>query len=266
MKRNFCLWLLFSLGLAAFAQADLEEYFNLCLEFGAPMGVVQLYQPFRTYKAEINNTISYVAKEDESLLEDKPYSEYQIWYTIDKDQGLYQSSLIIRGERAVLQQILTSYLKKFNESYGEPVYTHLNNGSLLVFWYSEDTFIVRARLILDIENPYKFVSITYCSPMARHARLLRTLYNGSDDEDETIPAPVTSQETTPIIIPGMDDEDSSESIEETSSEETSSEETSAEISTESSEDSASGQDEEIVEETSEAETEEVTETEETVEE
>jgi len=169
------------LPVASYAQTDLENYFNLCLEFGAPQEVVQLYQPFRTYKSENNGSISYVAQEDNSLIKDKPYSEYQIWYTIDKDQGLYQSTLIIRGDKPLLQGILTGYLKKFNDSYGEPVYTNLDNGSLLIFWYNETTFTVKARLLLDIANSYKFISITFCSPLARHINLLKTLYNGTPD-------------------------------------------------------------------------------------
>ena len=184
MKRNIALFLLFSLAAAGFAQTNLEEYFNLCLEFGAPQEIVELYQPFRTYKGENNGSISYVVREDNSLLRDRPYSEYQIWYTIDKELGLYQSSLIIRGDKPVLQNILTGYLKRFNALYGEPVYTNLSNGSLLVFWYSETTFTVKARLLLDVVNSYKFVSITFCSPQMRHIHLLRTLYNGPPDEEE----------------------------------------------------------------------------------
>ena len=178
MKRAVLILLIF-VKVFSYGQTDLEEYFNLCLEFGAPMEVVELFQPFRTYKAEINGTISYVVKEDEFLLHERHYSEYQIWYTIDRDLGLYQSSLIVRGEIPQLQHILTSYLKKFSEAYGDPVYTNLDNGSLLIFWYDETAFTVRARLILDIVNPYKFVSITHCSPQARHAGLLTTLYNGT---------------------------------------------------------------------------------------
>ena len=185
MKRIIALLFLCSRVFSAYAQTNLEEYFNLCLEFGAPMEVVELFQTFRTYKGENNGSISYVVKEDNSLLKDKPYSEYQIWYTIDKELGLYQSSLIVRGDKPVLQNILTGYLRKFSELYGEPVYTRLENGSLLIFWYSEDTFTVKARLILDIENAYKFVSITYCSPLPKHTQLLRTLYNASP-EDETL--------------------------------------------------------------------------------
>ena len=177
----------------AYAQQNLEEYFNLCLEFGAPMEVVRLFQDFRTYKGENNGTVSYVAKEDYSLIRDKPYSEYQIWYTIDKELGLYQSTLILRGDRPVLQQILTHYLKRFSELHGEPIYTNLENGSLLIFWYSETTFTVKARLILDVVNSYKFVSITYCSPQLRHTHLLRTLYNGTIEEEletgERLPSP-----------------------------------------------------------------------------
>jgi hypothetical protein len=191
----------------------LEKYFNLCLEFGAPQEVVELFQPFRTYKGEVNGTISYVVREDNSLLRDKPYSEYQIWYTIDRELGLYQSSLIIRGDRPILQNILTGYLRELNELHGEPVYTHLDNGSLLMFWYNEDTFTVKARLILDIVNSYKFVSITHCSPLARHNRLLRTLYYGSPedegmDEPEPQPLPVMASET-PAVVPD-DEADSGE--------------------------------------------------------
>ena len=182
MKRKIALPFLCFLAFSAYAHTDLEDYFNLCLEFGAPLEVVQLFQPFRTYKEEINGTISYVVHEDDSLLKDTPYSEYQIWYTIDREQGLYQTSLIIRGDTPVVQNILTGYLRKFNELYGEPVYASLDNGSLLVFWYDETSFTVQARLILDIVNPYKFVSITYCSPQMRHINLLRTLYNGSPED------------------------------------------------------------------------------------
>ena len=165
----------------AYGQTDLEEYFNLCLEFGAPMEVVELYQPFRTHKTELNGTISYVVKEDFSLLRAKPFSEYQIWYTIDSNLGLYQSTLFVCGEKTLLQQILTSYLRKFSGFYGEPVYTRLDNGSLLVFWYNETTFTVKARLILDIDNTYKFVSITHSSPQERHIDLLTTLYSGTPE-------------------------------------------------------------------------------------
>ncbi|MDR0473957.1 MAG: hypothetical protein LBH43_09855 [Treponema sp.] len=179
MKKKIALFVLLFLPCLAYAQADIEDHFNLCLEFGAPLEVVQLFQPFRTYKAETNGTISYVTKEDAALLEGRPYTEYQIWYTIDKAEGLYQSSLVIRGERADLQHILTSYLRKFSGLYGEAVYTNLNNGSLLAFWFNETNYTVKARLILDIDNPYKFVSITYCSPLPRHGRLLTTLYNGN---------------------------------------------------------------------------------------
>ena len=147
--------------------------------------MVELFQPFRTYKGENNGSISYVVKEDNSLLKDTPYSEYQIWYTVDKEQGLYQSSLIIRGDKPVLQNILTNYLRIFSEQYGEPVYTNLANGSLLIFWYNETTFTVKARLILDIVNSYKFVSITFCSPILKHTNLLKTLYNGTVEENAT---------------------------------------------------------------------------------
>ena len=167
----------------AYTQTNLESHFNLCLEFGAPTEVVRLYQDFITYKGENNGTISHVAKKDYSLIKDKPYSEYQIWYTIDKELGLYQSTLILRGDKPVLQQILTSYLKKFSDLHGEPVYTQLENGSLLVFWYNETTFTVKARLILDVVNSYKFVSVTYCSPQMKHTHLLRTLYNGATEEE-----------------------------------------------------------------------------------
>ena len=188
MKRNIALIFLCSLAMASFAQTNLEEHFNLCLEFGAPQEVVELFQSFRTYKGEVNDTISYVVREDNSLLKDTPYSEYQIWYTIDNELGLYQSSLILRADRPVLQNILTGYLRKFNGMYGEPVYTHLDNGSLLVFWYSEETFTVKARLILDIINSYKFVSVTYCSPLPRHTNLLRTLYYGTPEEEASASA------------------------------------------------------------------------------
>jgi len=186
MKRKIWLLLLCSLALTAYGQTNLEEYFNLCLEFGAPLDIVQLYQSFRTYKGENNGSTSYVVKEDNSLLKDKPYSEYQIWYTIDKEQGLYQSSLILRGDKPALQNVLTSYLKKFDAIYGEPVYTNLDNGSLLVFWYNETTFTVKARLLLDIVNPYKFISITFCSPQMKHTHLLKTLYNGTPEEEPNI--------------------------------------------------------------------------------
>jgi len=183
-KRKIILFLLCFPALAAYAQTDLEKYFNVCLEFGAPLEVVQLFQSFRTYKGENNGSISYIVREDNSLLRDTPYSEYQIWYTIDKDLGLYQSSLIVRGDKPILQTILTGYLKKFNAQYGEPVYTKLDNGSLLIFWYNETTFTVQARLILDIVNSYKFVSITFCSPQLKHTNLLKTLYNGTIEEDK----------------------------------------------------------------------------------
>ena len=163
--------------LALNAQTNLEEHFNLCLEFGAPSEVVQLYQPFRTEKEENNSSISFIAREDNFLLRNLPYSEYQIWYTIDKELGLYQSSLIIRGEKTVLQNILTAYLRKFSGLYGDPVYTSLENGSLLIFWYNETTYTVKARLILDTADSYKFVSITICSPLMRHTNMLQTLYN-----------------------------------------------------------------------------------------
>ena len=190
MKRYIAFFLLLSLAAAGFAQTNLEEYFNLCLEFGAPQEIVELYQPFRTYKGENNGSVSYVVREDNALLRDKPYSEYQIWYTIDKELGLYQSSLIVRGDKPVLQNILTVYLSRFNALYGEPVYTNLDNGSLLIFWYSETTFTVKARLLLDVVNSYKFVSITFCSPQLKHTNLLRTLYNGTEEE-------------APISGPGM---------------------------------------------------------------
>ena len=188
MKKIFAFLLFLTSAFLAFSQVNLEEYFNLCLEFGAPQEIVQLYQPFRTYKGENNGSISYVIREDNSLLKDKPYSEYQIWYTIDKDLGLYQSSLIVRGDKPVLQNILTNYLRKFNALHGEPVYTNLENGCLLIFWYNDNNLTVKARLMLDIVNSYKFVSITFCSPRAIHSNLLRTLYNGNiDDESENIP-------------------------------------------------------------------------------
>jgi len=148
-----------------------------------------------------------VVKEDNSLLKDTPYSEYQIWYTIDKEQGLYQSSLIVRGDKPVLQNILTGYLRKFNGQYGEPVYTSLDNGSFLIFWYNETTFTVKARLILDITNSYKFVSITYCSPLLKHTNLLKTLYNGTIEENKgsaavNPPAPSADDETpAPTVGP-----------------------------------------------------------------
>ena len=190
MKKITALFFLCFQALAGYAETTLEEHFNLCLEFGAPQEVVQFFQPFRTYKEEDNGSISYVAKEDNSLLTNIPYSEYQIWYTIDKEQGLYQSTLILRGDSPALQSILTGYLRKFSELYGEPVYTHLDNGSLLIFWYSETTFTVKARLILDIVNSYKFVSITYCSPQMKHIHLLKTLYHGTvEDETEQPPSP-----------------------------------------------------------------------------
>ena len=196
---------LFFLATMGYAQTDLEEYFNLCLEFGAPVEVVQLYQPFRTYKGENNGSISYVVREDNSLLRDKRYSEYQIWYTIDKEQGLYQSTLILRGDKPILQNILTGYLRKFTALYGEPVYTSLNNDSLLIFWYNETTFTVKARLILDIVNSYKFVSITYCSPQLKHTYLLKTLYNGTIEDEPAIEAgnepPSPSAKDTPSPVP-----------------------------------------------------------------
>ena len=199
MKRLIALLFFLTAASGLFAQANLEEYFNLCLEFGAPLEIVELYQPFRTYKGETNGSISYVIREDNSLLRDKPYSEYQIWYTIDKELGLYQSSLIVRGDRPVLQNILTAYLKRFNALYGEPVYTNLDNGSLLVFWYSETTFTVKARLLLDVINSYKFVSITFCSPQMKHTHLLRTLYNGNDEEEPMVESGV------PAIMPSSGD-------------------------------------------------------------
>ena len=182
VKQKLALFLLFFPLLALNAETNLEEHFNLCLEFGAPLEVVRLFQPFRAYKEENNGSISHVAKEDDSLLMGTPYSEYQIWYTIDEKEGLYQSTLVVRGDRSVLQNILTGYLRKFSELHGEPVYTTLDNGSLLIFWYNETTFTVKARLILDIVNSYRFVSITHCSPQTKHTHLLKTLYNGTDDE------------------------------------------------------------------------------------
>ena len=208
MKRKIALLFSCLLAFAAYAQTNLENYFNLCLEFGAPQEVVELFQAFRTYKGEVNGTISYVVREDNSLLKGKPYSEYQIWYTIDKEQGLYQSTLIVRGDKPVLQNILTSYLRMFNELHGEPVYTNLDNGSLLIFWYNETTLAVKARLILDIVNSYKFVSITFCSPLMKHTNLLRTLYNGTIMEEEPKiekPAPATEVSATPDAeTPGTD--------------------------------------------------------------
>ena len=169
-----------------YGQTDLEEYFNLCLEFGAPMEVVQLYQPFRASRPEINGAVSYIAKEDDTLLEERHYSDYQIWYAIDKELGLYQSSLFVRGDNAALQHILTSYLRKFSEMYGEPVYSNLANGSILIFWFDESSFTVKARLILDIANDYRFVSITHCSPLERHTQLLAALYSGPPEDEEAI--------------------------------------------------------------------------------
>ena len=199
MKQKIALFFLCFPVLSLYAETKLEEYFNLCLEFGAPQEVVELFQPFRTYKGEVNGTVSYVAREDNSLLKNMPYSEYQIWYTIDREQGLYQSTLILRGDRPALQNVLTGYLSKFSELHGEPVYTRLENGSLLVFWYNEITFTVKARLILDIVNPYKFVSITFCSPQMKHTHLLKTLYHGTDEEkpkaDIPVPSPVENDES-----------------------------------------------------------------------
>ena len=188
------------------AQTSLEDHFNLCLEFGAPSEVVQLFQPFRTYKAETNGTVSFVTREDQSLLNDTPYTEYQIWYTIDQVQGLYQSSLIVRSERLTLQNIFTSYLRKFSSLYGEPVYTNLSNGSLLVFWFDEEEFTVKARLVLDIVNSYRYISITYCSPLPRHSRLLSSLYNGaSDDDTGTRPLSQTAvEDSISGTLPGPD--------------------------------------------------------------
>jgi len=211
MKKTLALLFFLTSAFIAFAQVDLEEYFNLCLEFGAPLEIVQLYQPFRTYKGENNGSISYVIREDNSLLRDKPYSEYQIWYTIDKDLGLYQSSLIVRGDKPVLQNILTNYLRKFNALYGEPVYTNLDNGSLLIFWYNENNLTVKARLMLDIVNSYKFVSITFCSPRAIHTNLLRTLYNGNIDDDNSVVS--LDSEPTPENIAPMELSDEQEPVE-----------------------------------------------------
>ena len=220
MKRKLVFVLLFFLALGAEAQTGLEDYFNLCLEFGAPLEVVQLFQPFRTYKGENNGTISYVVKEDNSLLKDKPYSEYQIWYTIDKELGLYQSTLILRGDKPVLQSILTGYLKKFSALHGEPVYTNLENGSLLVFWYNETTFTVKARLILDIVNPYKFVSITYCSPQMKHTNLLKTLYYGTpEDQNEAGEQPVSSPSDAQPAEGGEEQKTDGQETAETSEEE-----------------------------------------------
>lgn len=197
-KLRLALFLLLFPALMTYAETDLEDYFNLCLEFGAPQEVVELFQPFRTYKGENNGTISHVVREDNSLLKGTPYSEYQIWYTIDKKEGLYQSTLILRGDRPILQHILTTYLKKFTDLHGEPVYTHLDNGSLLIFWYNETTFAVKARLILDLVNTYKYVSITYCSPQMRHTHLLKSLYNSSDDDEPKQQPPA---EETPDALP-----------------------------------------------------------------
>ena len=184
MKKKLVLTILIFAKVLCFGQTDLEEYFDLCLEFGAPVDVVELFQPFRAYKAELNGTISYVTQEDVSLLRGRNYSEYQIWYTVDEVLGLYQTTLIVRGESADLQHIFTSYLRKFDDSFDkDPVYTHLDNGSVLVFWYDQLSYVVEARLILDIHNEYKFVSITYCSPFERHKDLLITLYNGTPDDD-----------------------------------------------------------------------------------
>ena len=183
LKRKLILLLLCFPILALSAETNLEDHFNLCLEFGAPIEVVRLYHPLQTYlqtyKEETNSSISYVMWEDRSLLQDSPYTEYQIWYTIDQEHGLYQSSLVIRADKAILQNILTGYLRKFSELYGVPVYTNLDNGCLLIFWYDEDSFTVKARLILDIINSHDFVSIAHCSPMPVHAPLLRSLYNFS---------------------------------------------------------------------------------------
>ena len=213
MKRTILLLFFCLLGTAIYAQTDLEEYFNLCLEFGAPLEVVQLYQPFRTSKGENNGSISYVAKEDNSLIKDKPYSEYQIWYTIDKEQGLYQSTLIIRGNKPVLQSILTAYLKKFNGRYGEAVYTNLDNGSLLIFWYDETALTVKARLLLDIVNSYKFVSISFCSPQAKHITLLKSLYRGTPEDKpktgaDTADVPPSAETAAPAAEePSAEDQD-----------------------------------------------------------
>jgi hypothetical protein len=181
MRKTILIILLFPVILSygqgtVHSSTDLEDYFNLCLEFGAPMEVVRLFQPFRTEKLEQNNTVSYVVYEDNSLLHQRHYSEYQIWYVIDKDLGLYQSTLFVWGENSVLQPILTSYLRRFSQTYGDPVYINLDNGSILILWYSAETYTVKARLVLDIVNPYKFVSITYCSPQAQHIPLLTSLY------------------------------------------------------------------------------------------
>ena len=166
--------------LAVYAQANLEEHFNLCLVFGAPLDVVQLFQPFRGAMEEVNGTLTYVARQDNSLLRDTPYSQYQIWYTMDKELGLYQSSLFIWGEGPALQSILTTYLRRFNQLFGDPEYTYLDNDSRLIFWYDEDTFTVKARLILD--NVNKFVSVTFSSPLTRHEQLLRSLYSGMEED------------------------------------------------------------------------------------
>ena len=197
MKRNVALLLLCFAVLNAYAQTDLERHFNLCLAFGAPLEVVELYQAFRVHLEENNGAVSYIAQEDTFLLKDKPYTEYQIWYTVDDVLGLYQSTLIVRGTRQVLQNTFTAYFTKFYDLYGEPVYSHLDNGSLLVFWYSEETFTVRARLILDIVNAYRYISITHCSAMPMHINLLRILYNGTIDEYP----PSAAEVITPPFIP-----------------------------------------------------------------
>jgi hypothetical protein len=212
MKRKILLVILCSLAFTGFAQTSLEDYFNLCIEFGAPLEVVELFQPFRTYKGENNGSVSYVAREDFSLLRDKPFSEYQIWYTIDKTEGLYQSTLILRGDKPILQNTLTNYLRRFSSQFGEPVYTNLDNGSLLIFWYDEISFTVKARLILDVVNAYKFISITFCSPHKRHAQLLKTLYNMTPDgEAEPLKIPVEVKETDTVK-----EEDSSDDVSEDS--------------------------------------------------
>ena len=177
MKKILLFVLLFP-AVLAYSQTDLEEVFNLCLEFGAPREVVQLFQPFRTNRTELNGSITYVAQEDNTLLHELPFTEYQIWYTIDRVLGLYQSTLLLRGDNTTLRNVLTSYLVLFSRNYGEPVYINLDNGSILIFWYNEDTYTVQARLVLDIVNDYRFVSITHCSPLERHEGLLASLYGG----------------------------------------------------------------------------------------
>ena len=194
MKKTVLIFLLFP-AILSYGQADLEEFFNLSLEFGAPREVIQLFQPFRTHRTEPNGGITYVAQEDHSLLHGRPFSEYQIWYTIDEDLGLYQSTLLLRGENSVLQNVLTSYLRKFSRLYGEPVYNILDNGSFLIFWFDESNFTVQARLILDVASDFRFVSVTFCSPLTRHIPLLASLYSGFlDYEEPSSPEPESLEE------------------------------------------------------------------------